>query len=96
MAMVTRRWYLYNCAPGGQLSAQNYFFITNFPNACAVPANNICAVLGIYSETLSGAPPSHTGPIQKLSPPIQISKVIILKHTLHLFRPHPWGSIMSM
>ena len=54
MSVVTRRWYSYNGTPGGQHTAQNYFFIANFPNACATPANNICAVLGIYSETLGG------------------------------------------
>jgi len=47
---VTRRWYAYNGASGGQHNQLNYFFIANFPNACLTSANNICAVRGIYSE----------------------------------------------
>jgi len=46
---VTRRWYTYNCASGGQHNHLNYFYIGNF-FGCLTAANNICSVLGIYSE----------------------------------------------
>jgi len=51
MATVTRRWYSYNNASGGQHNQLNYFFISTFPNACLTSANNICAVKGVYSQT---------------------------------------------
>jgi len=49
MATITRRWYIYNCANGGQLNHTNYYYISTFPNICAVSATDICAILGIYS-----------------------------------------------
>jgi len=58
MAIITRRWYVYNGA-GDQFNHVNYFFITSFPNYCPVMAPDICAVLGIY-EIFD---PSSTPPI---------------------------------
>jgi len=54
MATITRRWYVYNGASGGQTNQANYFFVSNFPNSCAVTATNICAVLGVYEISGSG------------------------------------------
>ena len=53
---VTRKWYTFNCAPGGQHSSQNYFLSQTFPSICGqLPCgSNVCAVLGIYSEVLGG------------------------------------------
>ena len=59
MATVTRRWYIYNGTPGGQHNKQNYFLTCypyDLPNACGTPANNICAVLGIFQETTPFGP----------------------------------------
>jgi len=57
MAIIIRRWYSYNGTSGGQLSATNYFFDANIdPDIdCGTPANNICAVKGIYSITTFGS-----------------------------------------
>ena len=63
MSTVNRQWYSYNGAPGGQHNQLNYFFITSFPNACLTTANNICAVLGVYSVTTgSGTTTYGTNP----------------------------------
>ena len=51
---VTRRWYSYNCAPGGQFNAANYNYVQNFPNNCVMCAENICVVLGVYSMIVGG------------------------------------------
>jgi len=61
MALVKRRWYVYNCGYGwgGQHTAQNYNFVNDFPNVCQCQGNNICAVLGIYSENLGGVPVTY-------------------------------------
>jgi len=49
MAIITRRWYVYDGTPGGQTNQANYFFLSSFPNICPVTATAICAVLGVYS-----------------------------------------------
>jgi hypothetical protein len=52
-----RRWYTYNLTPGGQYNQLNYWitpFPYQLPNACLTSANNICAVKGIFSETVNG------------------------------------------
>jgi len=60
---VTRRWYAYNGALGAQFNHLNYFFINNFPNSCLTTANNICAVLGVYSvDTGAGTITYGTNP----------------------------------
>jgi len=54
MSTVTRRWYSYNCASGGQHNATNYYFVEDFPNNCQSCANDICVVLGVYSMVVGG------------------------------------------
>ena len=57
-----RRWYTYNNSPGGQQNHLNYFVVQGFPNACQLPSgNNICAVKGVYSESIVGSPPVTYG-----------------------------------
>ena len=51
MSTVNRQWYKYNGTPGGQHNQLNYFFVGELPNCCLTTANNICAVLGVYSVT---------------------------------------------
>jgi len=59
MATITRKWYVYNCAIGGQLNHFNYFLISNF-NGCQVTADNICTVLGVYEISNDPDPANNT------------------------------------
>jgi hypothetical protein len=61
MSTVNRRWYAFNGTPGGQKNQLNYFFISEFPNACLTTASNICAVLGVYSIVPSVGSPTIFG-----------------------------------
>ena len=45
---ITRRWYAYIGARGGQLNQANYILQDFFPS-CDITGNNICSVYGIYS-----------------------------------------------
>jgi len=56
---ITRRWYAYIGARGGQLDQANYILQDFFPS-CEVTGNNICAVYGIY-EINDLSDPSNNG-----------------------------------
>ena len=43
---ITRKWFTYNGAPGGQQNPQNYFYTSNHPS-CSL-GKCICAIFGIY------------------------------------------------
>ena len=60
----TRRWFVYNGAPGGQLNSLNYFYYSGFEPICSL-GSSICAVYAL--EMFGGGSPWP----QNFSPNIQ-------------------------
>jgi len=54
---MSRAWFAYNGAVAGELTATNYFYISNFPQ-CTTTGVNICGILGLYVPIVYGNHPA--------------------------------------
>jgi len=54
---MSRAWFSYNSAAAGELTATNYFYVTNFPQ-CTTTGQTMCSVLGLYVPAVYGDHPA--------------------------------------